>query len=92
MASSEIRLHVAGMDCADEAALIRHALARPGILSIDFDLVGRRVDVGFDPDRITPAAILDAVASTGLTAHSHAAGDHVGEDHQQHDPHPDNPR
>ena len=89
MASSEVRLHVAGMDCADEAALIRHSLARPGILSLNFDLVGRRVDVSFDPDRITAAAILDAVASTGLTAHTHAAGDHVGDDHGPHDHHHD---
>lgn len=87
--SSEIRLHVAGMDCADEAALIRHALARPGILSLNFDLVGRRVDVTFDPDRIAPPAILDAVAATGLTAHTHAAGDHVGDDHAHHDHHHD---
>ena len=56
------RLHVAGMDCADEAALIRHALARPGIDSLNFDLVGRRVDVTFNPERISAAAILDAVA------------------------------
>jgi cation transport ATPase len=89
VASSEIRLHVAGMDCADEAALIRHALARPGILSLNFDLVGRRVDVTFDPDRITPPAILDAVGATGLTAHTHAAGDHVGDDHAHHDHHHD---
>jgi cation transport ATPase len=87
--ASEIRLHVAGMDCADEAALIRHALARPGILSLDFDLVGRRVDVTFDADRISSTAILDAVASTGLTAHTHAAGDHVGDDHEHHDHHHD---
>lgn len=75
------------MDCADEAALVRHALARPGITSLNFDLVGRRVDVTFDPDRISAAVILGAVASTGLTAHSHAAGDHVGDDHAQHDHH-----
>ena len=68
------------MDCADEAALIRHALASPGILSLNFDLVGRRVDVTFNPDRISAAAILEAVAATGLTAHTHDAGDHVGED------------
>ena len=86
---SEIRLHVAGMDCADEAALVRHALARPGITSLDFDLVGRRVDVTFDPDRISAAVILDAVASTGLTAHTHAAGDHVGDDHAVHVHHHD---
>ena len=88
-APSELRLHVAGMDCADEAALIRHALARPGILSLNFDLVGRRVDVAYDADQITQAAILAAVVSTGLMAHSHAAGDHVGDDHAQHHHHHD---
>ena len=77
------------MDCADEAALVRHALARPGITSLNFDLVGRRVDVTFDPERISAALILDAVASTGLTAHTHAAGDHVGDDHAHHDHHHD---
>ena len=77
------------MDCADEAALVRHALARPGITSLNFDLVGRRVHVTFDPERISAALILDAVASTGLTAHTHAAGDHVGDDHAHHDHHHD---
>jgi cation transport ATPase len=91
-APSELRLHVAGMDCADEAALIRHSLARPGILSLNFDLVGRRVDVTYDAERIAPAAILDAVASTGLVAHSHAAGDQVGDDHAQHHHHHDTAR
>jgi cation transport ATPase len=85
--SSEIRLHVAGMDCADEAALVRHALAKPGVESLNFDLVGRRVDVAFNPGRITAAEILDAVASTGLSAHSHQAGDLVGDDHHAHDHH-----
>lgn len=80
------------MDCADEAALIRHALSRPGILSLNFDLVGRRVDVAYDAERIAPAAILAAVASTGLIAHSHAAGDHVGDDHAQHHHHHDTAR
>ncbi len=85
--NSELRLHVAGMDCADEAALIRQALARPGIHSLSFDLVGRRVDVAFDPHRISQASILDAVASTGLSAHLHHPGDVVGDDHHEH-PHP----
>jgi cation transport ATPase len=80
---------VAGMDCADEAALVRHALAKPGITSLNFDLVGRRVDVTVNPDRISADVILDAVASTGLTAHTHAAGDHVGDDHAHHEHHHD---
>jgi len=77
------------MDCADEAALIRHALARPGIASLNFDLVGRRVDVTFDPRVISAAAILEAVAATGLSAHSHQAGDVVHDDHHAHDHHHD---
>jgi cation transport ATPase len=80
------------MDCADEAALIRHALAKPGIESLNFDLVGRRVDVRFNPERIDAAAILAAVAATGLAAHSHQAGDHVGDDHHVHDHHHDHAR
>ena len=85
--SSELRLHVAGMDCADEAALIRHALAKRGIESLNFDLVGRRVDVTFNPDVISPNAILAAVVATGLAAHSHQAGDEVHDDHHGHDHH-----
>ena len=77
------------MDCADEAALVRRALAKPGIESLNFDLVGRRVDVTFNPEHITPAAILDAVAATGLAAHTHQAGDVVGDDHHAHAHHHD---
>jgi len=75
------------MDCADEAALIRHALAKPGIESLNFDLVGRRVDVTFNPEKISSDAILAAVEATGLAAHAHQAGDHVGDDHHGHDHH-----
>lgn len=77
------------MDCADEAALIRHALAKPGIQSLNFDLVGRRVDVRFDPGTIDEAAIMAAVAATGLAAHPHHAGEVVGDDHHGHGHHHD---
>ena len=88
-ALSVARLHVAGMDCADEAALIRHALARPGIDSLNFDLVGRRVDVRFDAGRISTADILEAVRATGLAAHPHHAGEVVRDDHHAHHHHHD---
>lgn len=90
--SSVLRLHVAGMDCADEAALIRHALNRPGIDDLAFDLVGRRVDVTYQPDAIAPSAILEAVAGTGLVAHTHDSHDVVHDDHQHHDHHHDTAR
>jgi cation transport ATPase len=80
------------MDCADEAALVRHALARPGIQSLNFDLVGRRVDVTFAPGVISADAILQAVAATGLTAHTHDAGETVGDDHHPHVHHHDHAR
>ncbi len=87
--AAELRLHVAGMDCADEAALVRHALARPGIDALNFDLVGRRVDVRYHPETISAAAILAAVSATGLAAHPHHAGEVVGDDHHVHDHHHD---
>ena len=78
---SELRLHVQGMDCADEAALIRHVLQVHGILDLNFDLVGRRVDVQFDRSVISAETILEKVQGTGLGAHSHAPGEHVHDDH-----------
>ena len=75
------------MDCADEAALIRRALNRPGIAALNFDLVGRRVDVTYDPSIVPAAAIVAAVTGTGLTAHTHDAGEVVGDDHHHHHPH-----
>jgi cation transport ATPase len=75
------------MDCADEAALIRRALNRPGIAALNFDLVGRRVDVTYDPSVVPAAAIVAAVADTGLQAHTHDAGDVVGDDHHRHHAH-----
>lgn len=91
-APSVLRLHVAGMDCADEASLIRHALKRPGIEDLAFDLVGRRVDVTYLPDAIAPSAILEAVAGTGLVAHTHDSADVVGDDHHRHHHHHDTAR
>lgn len=70
------------MDCADEAALIRHVLDVPGILQLEFDLVGRRVDVTYDPGAIAPDAIVARVEGTGLGAHAHARGEHVHDDHR----------
>jgi len=69
------------MDCADEAALIRHVLDVPGVIDLNFDLVGRRVDVQFDASIIAADTILEKVQGTGLGAHSHGPGEHVHDDH-----------
>ena len=83
-ARAELRLHVHGMDCADEAALVRHVLAVPGILDLKFDLVGRRVEVSYDPSVLPAATIVAMVAQTGLGVHSHERGEHVHDDHHAH--------
>lgn len=68
-----IRLHVHGMDCAEETGLIRRALAtNPGITTLDFDLINAFVQVGFDETRTSAEAIADAVRRTGLDAHETA--------------------
>lgn len=72
------------MDCADEAALVRHVLNVPGVLDMNFDLVGRRVDVSYNPERIQSDAIVALVAGTGLGVHTHARGEHVHDDHADH--------
>jgi cation transport ATPase len=72
------------MDCADEAALIRRALDRPGVTGLQFDLVGRRVTVSYNASLISPHVIVDAVTGTGLGAHTHAEGEHVHDDHAAH--------
>jgi cation transport ATPase len=72
------------MDCADEAALVRHVLAVPGVLELNFDLVGRRVDVSYDPARLQPDTIVGLVGTTGLGVHTHARGEQVHDDHADH--------
>jgi cation transport ATPase len=87
----QLRLHVHGMDCAEETTLIRRALANnPGITTLDFDLIHAFVHVGFDDTRTTAAAIAGAVRGTGLRAHetphvaSHEDSLHTHEHHHPH--------
>jgi len=59
------------MDCADEAALVRRALAsNRAVRSVEFDLINGFVDIGFDEGQTTATALLGAVRNTGLTPHA----------------------
>jgi cation transport ATPase len=86
----QLRLHVHGMDCAEETALIRRALAdNPAITSLEFDLINAFVHVGFDETRTTAAAIADAIHGTGLSTHEAAdedARDRSLHTHEHHHP------
>jgi cation transport ATPase len=87
---NELRVHVHGMDCAEETALVRRALAAdPGVIGIDFDLINAFVHVRFDPKRTSAAAITDVIRRTGLDAHepgAHEAADGSLHTHAHHHP------
>jgi len=60
---------VVGLDCAEEVAALRKALAdAPGVHRLDFDILNARMSVAFDGDAITPDEIVARVAKTGLKA------------------------
>lgn len=60
---------VHGMDCADEVAVLRDALAKlPGIKDIAFEVLNGRMTVTYSTDLVSPDAIIRAVGQTGMTA------------------------
>lgn len=64
-----LELRIDGMDCAEEIATLRAALAPlPGIGEIDFNLLERRMTVQYAADQVSPDAIIQAVQRTGLRA------------------------
>ncbi len=84
----ELRLHVHGMDCAEETALIRRALEpTPGITHLDFDLIHAFVHVRFDESRTNAAAIAEVVRGTGLRAHAISASGDADESLHTHEHH-----
>jgi cation transport ATPase len=73
---AEVRLHVHGMDCADEAALVRRALApNRAVRGVEFDLIHGNVHVTFDETATSAAALVAAVTRTGLAAHAVGGAD-----------------
>jgi cation transport ATPase len=85
---ADLRLHVHEMDCAEEAALVRRALAsHHAVTHVEFDLIHGTVDIVFDDSAITEAGVLAAVRSTGLAAHAVRAGEGAHADEPGHGAH-----
>jgi len=65
-----------GMDCRDEVAILERRLTNlPGIEDLSADVVGQRLRVSYDAAKLSTAAIVEAVAQTGMRAwleHEHA--------------------
>jgi cation transport ATPase len=82
---TQLRVHVHDMDCAEEATLVRRALAsNQAIAGIEFDLIHGFVDLTFDARATNEDALLQSIRSTGLGAHAvHGEAGHraVAEEH-----------
>ena len=60
---------VAGLDCTEEASLIRRALSgREGVYGVSFHVVDGRMTVDADTDTFGPAQVARAVARLGMRA------------------------
>jgi Cd2+/Zn2+-exporting ATPase len=67
--AERVAYRVYGLDCAEEVNVLRGALAgKPGILSVDFDVLNARMTVTYDPAAATPGSIIAQVAATGMRA------------------------
>ena len=63
-----LELTVAELDCADEARQIEGALSRlSGVDHVRTGVSARRAVVAYDPDRVAPEAIRQAIRALGMT-------------------------
>ena len=69
MTTTRIAFPVSGMSCASCQARVQQALERtPGVASATVNLLTGDASVTYDPARLTPAAVIDAVRATGYGA------------------------
>jgi Cd2+/Zn2+-exporting ATPase len=66
---SSFLLHVEGMDCEDEARMIRRKLGSlRGLSHFDIDVIAQRVSVDYDPATASMQDVIKAIAETGMKA------------------------
>jgi len=66
---NRISYRVSGLDCAEEVATLKKAVGtRPGVRSLDFDILNAKMTVTFDTALIQTDSIVAAVAETGMRA------------------------
>ncbi|MDP3878776.1 MAG: heavy metal translocating P-type ATPase [Dehalococcoidales bacterium] len=64
-----IALYVEGMDCADEVIVIEKKFkSLPGLLNFEVNLASQKVEVTYDPSRLSSQDIIKSIAETGMKA------------------------
>lgn len=67
--SSTVQLHVEGMTCPSCKVAVRTALTRlDGVRDAKVDVAAKSATVAYDPARVTPAQLADAVNRLGYQA------------------------
>ncbi len=73
---STLELRIAELDCADEAQQIESALARlDGVAEVRAAVSSRTAVVSYDPQRVQPEAIREAITHLGMTVTEGRPGD-----------------
>jgi copper chaperone len=66
MASETKTLNVAGMSCMHCVHAIKTAVGSlPGISTVEVDLTGKKVEVGYDPQQVELKTIRDKIIEAG---------------------------
>lgn len=74
----KIELRVEGMDCAEEVSAIRQQLREvPGLLRLEFDLLGQRLVASIDESLLSEAALVEAVDGSGVRVVAHSTDSKV---------------
>jgi Zn2+/Cd2+-exporting ATPase len=82
-ADKQTMLRVAGMDCADEVAMLERALKPlPGVRDVRVNLMGGKVVIAHDAT-ITPEQLITAIGKAGLKASLDQAESHEPADAQR---------
>ncbi len=64
----ELKIDVEGMTCASCSTRVERGLKKlPGVVAADVNLAAERAELRFDPERIDPQRIVEAIAETGYT-------------------------
>ncbi len=67
--SATVSLHVEGMTCASCKVAVRTALSKlDGVKDARVDVDRKRADIHYDPTRVTPQQMVDAVNRLGYQA------------------------
>ena len=73
--SSKTSFKITGLCCGEEVATLKNAVGKlDGILELDFDILNHRMIASYDPSRVTPKGIMEAVAGTGMKAEPWSEG------------------